>query len=453
MTDQPENKPRIRPLTDKSDYSLWRARIMSACSGKSLSDVFEDKTDGSRPTDEAFNKRCSQVSDLIVSALSDDAMRIVMDVIGDPKTMISKLDDRYRSKSTASKISKITELVSIRYKNVRKDIAKHVDKMSGIVSELKGMKMNLEDTLTVGVLVASIEAPELSAVAAAIKTLAEDDLKWENVAARFIEEWKNLKSDTFKGQANRATVECDFCGREGHTQDDCWVNPENPNNRLGLKKKAKGKGKKVKKKTDSDDESADEQRTNGKKKKSKGQKSQRAAMARTKSRNPKRSADKMLLDSGTTSHMTPYVHLVKNKEYCNVSISLADDSTISADEIGVRPVMWKGENGPIEVTLSDTLVTPDAAVILLYLLVIVNKGIAVLFVVRCKGGSSNFCTCTWLHTTTFTQRSARAWNVHARDARGCTCVVGYGVPASRTVHALWMVVYLSLVLYVCSMCA
>ena len=87
----------------------------------------------------------------------------------------------------------------------------------------------------------------------------------------------------------------------------------------------------------------------------------------------------MLLDSGTTSHMTPYVHLVKNKEYCNVSISLADDSTISADAIGVRPVTWQGDNGPIEVTLSDTLVTPDAAVSLLSVPALVNKGIAVLF--------------------------------------------------------------------------
>ena len=39
--------------------------------------------------------------------------------------------------------------------------------------------------------------------------------------------------------------------------------------------------------------------------------------------------------------------------------------------------------------------------------------------------------------------------MHVRDARGCTCTVDSGVPASRTVHALWMVVYMSLVLYVC----
>ena len=37
--------------------------------------------------------------------------------------------------------------------------------------------------------------------------------------------------------------------------------------------------------------------------------------------------------------------------------------------------------------------------------------------------------------------------MHARDARGCTCAVVYGVPASRTVHALWLVVYLPLELY------
>ena len=39
--------------------------------------------------------------------------------------------------------------------------------------------------------------------------------------------------------------------------------------------------------------------------------------------------------------------------------------------------------------------------------------------------------------------------MHVCDARGCTCTVDNGVPASRTLHALWMVVYLSMLLYVC----
>lgn len=177
MTDH-EMKLRIKPLSEKSDYGLWRIRVQTACSAKDLSDVFERRTDGAAD-DERFQKRQRQASDIIVSTLTDESLRVVMTVIGDPRTMLEKLDDRYRSTTTASKISKITEFVSVRYKSPCKDIAKHIDKMAAIVEELRNMDMKLDNTLTVGILVASIKAPELAPVVAAIITLAENDLKWE----------------------------------------------------------------------------------------------------------------------------------------------------------------------------------------------------------------------------------------------------------------------------------
>lgn len=192
MADQPDTRARIEPLTSKFDYGLWRVRVMTACSSKDVSDVFEESSDGSSSTDAAFQKRQRRASDIIVTALADESLRVVMTSVGDPKEMIEKLDDRYRCTSTASKISKITELVSVRYKSVRKDVSHHVDKMAGIVEELNHMGMSLDKTLTVGILVASIEAPELRPVATAIKTLAEDNLEWESVTGRLIEEWKNI---------------------------------------------------------------------------------------------------------------------------------------------------------------------------------------------------------------------------------------------------------------------
>lgn len=59
-------------------------------------------------------------------------------------------------------------------------------------------------------------------------------------------------------------------------------------------------------------------------------------MTRPKEKKSKRSVAKLMLDSGTTYHMTPVVDRVKNKKSCNVPIGLAGDSTIVEDSIGLR---------------------------------------------------------------------------------------------------------------------
>lgn len=51
----------------------------------------------------------------------------------------------------------------------------------------------MDKSLSVGILIASIEVPELGAVVAAIKTLADEDVKWETVSERLIEEGRGLK--------------------------------------------------------------------------------------------------------------------------------------------------------------------------------------------------------------------------------------------------------------------
>lgn len=88
----------------------------------------------------------------------------------------------------------------------------------------------------------------------------------------------------------------------------------------------------------------------------------------------------MLVDSGTTSHMTAYGSRVHSQRKCDTSIHLADDSTVSASKIGVRKVTWQGTLGSTTVSLSNTLVAPNIKTSLLSVPALVNKDIAVLFV-------------------------------------------------------------------------
>lgn len=40
-----------------------------------------------------------------------------------------------------------------------------------------------------------------------------------------------------KNNRNSSKIHCDFCDRDGHTAERCWLNPENPNNKLPQKTK------------------------------------------------------------------------------------------------------------------------------------------------------------------------------------------------------------------------
>lgn len=134
----------------------------------------------------------SSASAVIVSALSHSALRVVRTVIGNPVLMLDQLDARYDSRSTATKISKISELVSVKYKNIKSDISKHIVRKASLFEQHKSMEAIMDDSIQVGILIASIEVVELAPVAAEIKTLAEADVTLKVVPERLIEEWRGI---------------------------------------------------------------------------------------------------------------------------------------------------------------------------------------------------------------------------------------------------------------------
>ena len=90
--------------------------------------------------------------------------------------------------------------MTIRYTNPRNDITKHIDRMAAIVEQLEAMQASMHESLAVGILIASIEVHGMRAVVAAIKTLADVDVKWDTVVERLIEEWCGLKKTMQTGE-------------------------------------------------------------------------------------------------------------------------------------------------------------------------------------------------------------------------------------------------------------
>lgn len=111
MTESAE-KTRIKPIDDKADYALWRICVKAAMTSKGMKEVLNER---SHSFDEVFTEKMETASNIIISVLGDHALRVVLSDVGDPRKMMDRLDARYDSKSTAKKISKICELVSLRY--------------------------------------------------------------------------------------------------------------------------------------------------------------------------------------------------------------------------------------------------------------------------------------------------------------------------------------------------
>lgn len=94
-------------------------------------------------------------SGIIVSALSHSALRIILTVVGDPLQRLDKLDPRFDSQLSTTKISKITELVSLRNHNVKDDITNHTDLTAALLKQLKGLKTIADDEVQIGIFIAS----------------------------------------------------------------------------------------------------------------------------------------------------------------------------------------------------------------------------------------------------------------------------------------------------------
>lgn len=107
--------------------------------------------------------------------------------------MMARWDTRYDSNSIATKISKMSELVWVSYSNPSSDIARHIDGMEALIEQLRSMKATIEDSLAIGILIACIDVHDLLPLTAAIKLVFENQVSWEAVSERFIDECKESK--------------------------------------------------------------------------------------------------------------------------------------------------------------------------------------------------------------------------------------------------------------------
>lgn len=140
---------------------------------------------------------------LIVTSLSDQGLRVVRSVTGTPTAMLHRVYSRYDSRSTASKISNMSDMINTRYSSHQDYISAHCDNMAGLIEQIRSMGTAFYDSLAIGILVYSIEVAELFPVIASINTLSDDKHNWEDVTKLLIEDTNSIVSN--KNHAFRAS--------------------------------------------------------------------------------------------------------------------------------------------------------------------------------------------------------------------------------------------------------
>lgn len=177
--------------------------------GERRSFEFKKGRDGLQVTDE----QCHQASNIILSARSDHALRGVLSVIGNKMLKMAKLNelnDRYDFKTIGRRISKMSQLFSLKYASLSDSIYKQIDKLDEIIEKLCTIGTVLDMSTVTQIIVALIDVQELNPVTAAIRTLEDQDVSLEDVSARLIDETTNLKKWVLKSIKRSNKVLCNM---------------------------------------------------------------------------------------------------------------------------------------------------------------------------------------------------------------------------------------------------
>jgi hypothetical protein len=114
-------------------------------------------------------------------------------------------------------------------------MSEFVDRYTSLLNLLEAMEANVPEPLAVIMLLHSMRG-RFKAKVAALRTMGDEELSWDDVTSRFIGEassvgYRTPRDNAFLTLQNRVVFE--FGGRSGHQEDRRWTNPSNRNNRSG----------------------------------------------------------------------------------------------------------------------------------------------------------------------------------------------------------------------------
>ena len=387
-----------------SDYHLWQLRLLAILESKDLSvcikedssATIESMRDGTLvliPTEEQNRKAAA----IIINGLGDKPLRVVSNHTKDPQVMLQKLRERYASTKLSTRMSLMSELQSLRYKSG--DMGEYIDRYTGLLDRLESMSAKVPEELAIIMFLHSMNG-KFEAIIAAIRTMGDDKLTWDDVTARLLEEANNSTPRQSSGHQSALTTfagpsreSCSQCSRSGHTADQCWWNPNNPQNKLSQNGTQSSKQNQNRSKVSTSQHSANsnnqrdqakhakDRRHKPKDSKPKGKDKALRLSVSSKSIHSKRLDSDFLLDSGASAHMCPNrhwfstIHPIPTRE-----IKLGDNSVVTADSAGeITIVLPYHTGGTLKLSIRDVLYVPELGLNLLSCSRLAARGISSVF--------------------------------------------------------------------------
>jgi gag-polypeptide of LTR copia-type len=121
----------------------------------------------------------------IINGLGDKPLRVVASNTKEPKIMVQKLRERYASTKLYTRMSLLAELHNLRDKSG--DMGEYVDKYAALLERLTAMAAEIPQELATIMFLNSMQA-KFEATVAALRTMGDEKLTWNDVTARMIEE-------------------------------------------------------------------------------------------------------------------------------------------------------------------------------------------------------------------------------------------------------------------------
>lgn len=236
--DSPRKVPRFSGKRHE-DFTLWMMRIEALLESKELlnlvlEDAVGEETIDALPMEVKQNLPNARM--YLVPSLGDKPLRAVASERHNPFVMYRKLCERYATENAATRVQLQTKLHQTRFTEVTV-MSDYVDDLESVFSRLEAMGSPIGNSMQIAILFSSFvstrETP-YRPVISALQTLSDEELSWEKVTARLLQEYDTSTSETKtegSGPAGLLGTEralqakvrgrCFKCGRKGHYKPDC----------------------------------------------------------------------------------------------------------------------------------------------------------------------------------------------------------------------------------------
>ncbi|CAH0715204.1 unnamed protein product, partial [Brenthis ino] len=201
----------------KSDnFNNWLFRLRAVLEEKGVLYCIQSLT--SETKDTKFIKDDATAKNIIISCLSGTHLGIIKECTTS-KSMIEKLKNTFQRKSVVSKLYLRRQLLSLKcMENEKLEI--YFQKFNSIIEDLENNNEKLLELDKICYLLIGLPQ-KYETVITAIETLNKDDLKFENVTARLLDEELKMTSKNNENNDENAFIVCFKCQNRGHKAINC----------------------------------------------------------------------------------------------------------------------------------------------------------------------------------------------------------------------------------------